>query len=113
MKPGQKFTPAQCDDLLAKSLPRYLGDIEPCIRVALPVKTEAALLDAAYNAGGAAVCRSPMLAKMNAGDIKGGWEAFAHWYVRASGRVKGLQNRRNGDSRKGEKQLCLEGLADP
>jgi lysozyme len=113
VKPGQKFTPAQCDALLAKSLPKYLGEIEPCIRVPLPVKTEAALLDAAYNAGSAAVCRSPMLGRMNAGDIRGGCEAFRTWYVRASGHVvPGLINRRNGDSRKGEKQLCLEGLAE-
>lgn len=113
VKPGQRFTPAQCDALLAQSLPKYLDAITPCIHVPLPVKTEAALLDAAYNAGGAAVCRSPMLAKMNAGDIRAGCEAFGAWYVRASGVVvKGLKNRRNGDSRKGEKQLCLEGFAE-
>ena len=27
VKPGQKFTPQQCDDLLAKSLPKYWDDI--------------------------------------------------------------------------------------
>jgi hypothetical protein len=27
--------------------------------------------------------------------------------------VKGLVNRRSGDSRKGEKQLCLEGVPQP
>lgn len=110
---GQKFTPAQCDAILAQSMPKYLAQIEPCIHVALPVKAEAALLDAAYNAGGAAVCRSPMLARMNAGDLRGGCAAFGSWYVRASGvEVRGLKNRRNGDSRKGEKQLCLEGVAE-
>lgn len=108
VKAGQKFSPAQCDALLAQSMPKYLAQIEPCIHVPLPVKTEAALLDAAYNAGGAAVCRSTMLAKMNAGDLRAGCEAFSTWYVRASGVVvKGLQNRRKGD-----RQLCLEGVAE-
>jgi lysozyme len=113
VKVGDRFTPAQCDALLAQSMPKYLAQIEPCIHVTLPVKMEAALLDAAYNAGGAAVCRSPMLSRMNAGDLKGGCEAFGTWYIRAGGTVvRGLQNRRNGDSRKGEKQLCLEGFAE-
>ena len=111
VKAGQKFTPEQCKDLLAKSLPKYLAQINPCIKVAIPDKTRAALLDAAYNAGSAAVCKSPMVARMNAGDLRGGCEAFDGWYVRASGRVvKGLIARRSGDTRKGEKELCLEGL---
>lgn len=112
VKEGQRFTPAQCHKLLAKSLPKYLAQLEPCIKVDLPVATKGALLDAAYNAGPGAVCKSPMLAKMNAGDIRGGCEAFDGWYIRSDGKVrKGLINRRSGDkTRKGEKQLCLEGL---
>ena len=103
---GEKFTPRECKKLLAQSLPKYLAQIGPCIHVTLPDKTKAALLDAAYNAGSAAVCRSLMVKKMNAGDIRGGCMAFAGWYVRANGRVvKGLINRR-----KSERALCLEGL---
>lgn len=108
VKEGTRFTPAQCSDLLGKSLPKYLNAIKPCIKVELPVKTEAALLDAAYNAGGAAVCKSPMVAKMNAGGLEAGCDAFQNWYIRASGRVvKGLINRRAG-----ERKLCLEGLSE-
>ena len=114
VRAGEKFTPEQCKELLAKSLPKYLAQINPCIKVAIPDKTRAALLDAAYNAGSSAVCNSPMVAKMNAGDLKGGCMAFDGWFVRASGRVvKGLIARRSGDTRKGEKELCLEGLEDP
>lgn len=113
VKVGQRFTKQECRELLAKSLPAYLAGIQPCIRVALPDKVMAALLDAAYNAGARAVCRSPMLARMNEGDLEGGCKAFDGWYVHASGRVvQGLINRRSGDSRKGEKQLCLEGVAE-
>lgn len=113
VKAGTKFTPDQCKALLAQSLPKYWDQIEPCIKVELPVKSAAALLDAAYNAGPGAVCHSPMLAKMNAGDLKGGCNAFAGWFVRGNGQVlTGLVARRGGDSRKGEKQLCLEGVAE-
>ena len=109
VKAGTTFTTQQCNELLAKSLPAYLAKIDPCITAPIPDKSKAALLDASYNAGPAAICRSPMVAKMNAGDVRGGCEAFSGWYVRASGRVvPGLINRRNG-----EKKLCLEGLTDP
>jgi lysozyme len=108
VKAGQTFTPDQCKKLFAAALPKYLAGIQPCIHVALPVKSMGSLLDAAYNAGPAAVCRSPMVARMNANDIFGGCDAFEGWYIRASGRVvKGLINRRNG-----EKKLCLEGATE-
>lgn len=111
VKEGQKFTPAQCNKLLAPALEKYLAAIDKCIKVDLPVNTKGALLDAAFNAGSAAVCKSPMIAKMNVGDLVGGCEAFDGWYVRSDGKVrKGLVARRSGDTRKGEKQLCLEGL---
>jgi lysozyme len=114
VRAGDHFTPAQCDALLAASLPKYLNAIKPCVKVAIPDESMAALLDAAYNAGSAAVCRSPMVAKINAGDLKAGCEAFDGWYVRSDGKVrKGLIARRSGDKRKGEKQLCLEGLNKP
>jgi lysozyme len=113
VKVGQRFTKKQCDEKLAESLPKYLEKIEACVHVSLPDKTMASLLDASYNAGPAAVCRSPMVAKMNAGNIKAGCEAFSGWYVRSDGIVrKGLVARRQGDSRKGEKQLCLEGRSE-
>jgi lysozyme len=116
VKEGQRFTPAQCKDLLAKSLPKYLTPLQKCVTVELPVKTMAALLDASYNAGPAAVCRSPMVKRMNAGDIKGGCKAFEGWYIRSDGQVRrGLVARRSGlqgDKRVNEKQLCLEGVKE-
>lgn len=115
VKAGTKFTKEQCDELLAKSLPKYLDQIGPYVTRPVPVKVMASLLDASYNAGASAVRKSPMVAKINAGDIKGGCEAFKGWYVRSDGQVrKGLVARRSGiDSRKSEMQLCLEGLSEP
>lgn len=116
VKVGTRFTDAQCDDMLAASLPKYLTPLQKCVKVDLPDKSMAALLDAAYNAGPAAVCKSSMVAKMNAGDIRGGCNAFQGWYVRSDGQVrKGLVARRSGigDGRKSERDLCLEGLSAP
>lgn len=115
VKVGTRFTKQECDVKLAESLPKYLDKVGPCVDVAVPVKTMAALVDASYNAGPAAVCKSPMVAKINAGNIRAGCNAFEGWYVRSAGQVrKGLIARRSGmDARKSEKQLCLEGLSEP
>lgn len=116
VKPGQRFTDAQCDEYLAKSLPKYLASLDKCITVPLPSKSVAALLDASYNAGAGAVCKSPMLREMNAGNLRDGCNAFKGWYVRSAGQVrKGLIARRSGigDGRKSERDLCLEGLSEP
>jgi lysozyme len=117
VKEGQRFTPAQCKKLLADALPKYWSKIEPCIHVALPDKTASSLLDASFNAGPVAVCRSPMLAEMNAGNLNAGCKAFDGWYITTKNGglrkvVPGLINRRSGDFRKGEKQLCLEGVRE-
>jgi lysozyme len=116
VKAGTRFTKQECDEKLAESLPKYLAKVGPCVHVPVPVKAMSALLDASYNAGPAAVCKSSMVAKINAGDIRGGCNAFAGWYVRSDGQVrKGLVARRSGigDGRKSERDLCLEGLSDP
>lgn len=115
VKVGTRFNKQQCDEKLAASLPKYLNRTAPCVKVPVPVKTMAALVDAAYNAGPAAVCRSPMVRHINAGNIRAGCEAFAGWYIRSAGQVRrGLIARRSGiDSRKSERQLCLEGLSEP
>jgi lysozyme len=103
---GETHNEAFWSDRLKMRLPQYFAKIAPCIHVELPDSAEAALISAAYNAGPAAVCRSPMLARMNAGNIRGGCEAFRGWYIMASGRViQGLINRRNQ-----ERALCLSGL---
>lgn len=109
LKAGQKFTKDECAKLLVKSLPKYWNGISRCVRVDLPDSAKAALISAAYNAGPAAVCSSPMVAKMNAGDVAGGCAAFRTWYIRAQGRVvRGLINRRNGEA-----ALCMNDLKNP
>lgn len=105
LQKGQRFTKAECDDLLEVKLKRYDAEIGHCIAVQLPDLTRAALISFAYNIGWAGACRSQVVAKMNAGDLRGGCAALMQW-TRAQGRVvQGLVNRRAK-----ERSLCLAGL---
>jgi lysozyme len=105
---GQKFTPQQCSDLLAKSLPKYFDAIAACIKVPISDKEFAAYGSFAYNIGSAGACRSSAFARLNRGDHRGACDALMQW-VKAQGRVvKGLVNRRTA-----ERKLCLEGIGDP
>lgn len=114
IKVGQRFTKVECDAKLRESLPKYVNGVAKCATRVFPVRVWAALVDGAYNAGVAAVCRSPMLAHMNAGDYAAGCDAFKSWYIRSNGVVrKGLIARRGGlkgDPRISERELCLEGI---
>ena len=119
--PGQKFTKVECDAQIKLSLPKYLDGTVACYNGKLdarqiPVKVWSALTDGSYNAGFGAVCKSPMMKRLNAGDIKGACNAFVGWYISGAGHVvPGLIARRSGrpgDARKSERDLCLEGIKE-
>jgi lysozyme len=108
-RPKASYTPQECDGLLAAKLPRYYSEIAACwgpaIDAKLTDKQKIAFTSAAYNFGSAAFCRSSMLSRLRAGDMRGACDALM-LYVRAGGRVvQGLVNRRRA-----ERKLCLEGL---
>src|SRR2546430_1624658 len=91
VKEGQRFTPAQCNVLFAKALPKYLVPVKRGARREVRVRRVAGFGGAVSTAGPAAVCRSQMVAKMNAGDFTGGCKAFQGWFIRSDGQVrKGL-----------------------
>lgn len=102
VKMGDKFTPAQCKELLQKDLPRYDKQVLKCIKVPMSNGTHAALISFTYNVGGGALCKSSVARKINAGDLRGGCDALL-LYNKAGGRVlKGLERRRAE-----ERKLCL------
>lgn len=105
---GTKFTPQQCSDMLAKSLPKYANAIAPCIKVPVSDKEFAAYISFSYNVGSAGACRSSAFALLNRGDHSAACDALMNW-TKAQGRVvKGLVNRRTA-----ERKLCLEGVNEP
>ncbi len=105
VKLGQRFTKIECDEMLAKKLPRYANEIAKCIKVDISDKTRAAFVSFAYNVGSSGFCKSTAARKLNAGDTRGACDALMAWN-RAGGRVvRGLTNRRAK-----ERAMCLEGI---
>ena len=106
VKPGDVATPAECDAMLAKNLVVYEAGLDRCLTATVPGKTKVAFLSWTYNVGVGAACKSTLVKKANAGDIRGACDALMNWN-RAGGKVvRGLTDRRAA-----ERKLCLEGLA--
>lgn len=108
VKVGDTYTKEQCADMLANKLPRYLDEIDRCIKVPISDRTRASYLSFAYNVGSAGFCRSSALKLLNAGNERGSCDALMQW-TRAGGKfVQGLQNRRVA-----ERAQCLKGISEP
>lgn len=101
------YTPEECKMLLRA---RQQHDYAPPIAKCLPGIVNnryifGASIDAAYNGGAAAFCRSPMAAHFRSGDLIGGCNRFPYWHTLPGSNVhKGLLRRREA-----ERSLCLEG----
>lgn len=106
LKIGDTITEIEARRLLADDLARkYLPPIRVCIRGfdKMPLSRQVAFLDGAYNLGSRTICKSSMVRKLNAGDLRGACDAFM-LYDRANGKViRGLQKRRAD-----ERALCLK-----
>ena len=66
----------------------------------------AAASSLAYNIGVSAYCRSTVDRRFDAGDFKGGCDAFLMWNKAGGREIKGLTNRRRA-----ERDICLQGAA--
>ena len=106
VKPGQVATPAECDAMLAKNLVIYEAGLDGCLTYPVPGKSKVAFLSWTYNVGVGAACKSTLVRKANAGDLRGACNELLRW-DKAGGRVvNGLTKRRQA-----ERALCLEGIA--
>lgn len=115
VKCGETHDEKYWSDRLGVRLKEYDARIGECIHVDAPDSVRAAMITTSYNAGTGAVCKSPMVARINTGDFKGACAAlltkdkagnYNGWYIRAQGRiVKGLINRRRDDQK-----MCLSGV---
>lgn len=106
IRPGMKFTEAQCAEAFQKILPKYYAPLAECMPSypTMPPHRQTALLSAAYNLGPGRVCGS-IARELNAGHIKAGCELLGQ-YIKANGKVlPGLQNRRF-DPKWGEISWC-------
>lgn len=106
--PGMSFTEAECREMLRTRLVEdYYEPLKRCAPslVTAPVEVQAALSSWAYNVGVGAACKSTLVRKLEAGDLRGACNELPRWN-RAGGKVwQGLVNRRAD-----ERGLCLSGL---
>lgn len=103
------YSPQECADLLhSRQLQNYAPAVQRCVPAFADDRYRnayAASVDAAYNAGIRAFCRSRMARAFNAGQWQQGCEGFRGWYVTGGGKqLPGLVRRRNEEAK-----LCLKG----
>jgi lysozyme len=100
----RNYTVKQCGEILLDHLDeRYAPAVLNCTPdVADHPKVLEAALDAAYNAGPAAYCRSPMAVQFRSDNWTAGCDAFRGWHISAGGTVlPGLVRRREDEA-----ELC-------
>ena len=115
--PGKRYTDAECDALTKKDILAHEGRMLSCAPEMadpklVPDDTYVAINDWAYNVGSGAACKSSLIRKVKAGDVRGACMELSKW-VYVKGRViKGLMVRRvKGDAvNLSERALCLRGL---
>lgn len=101
---GRVYTDAQCDAMDEASAVEHAEGVRRCTPSLGGNQLVAATL-LTYNIGVGGYCGSTAARRFNAGDMKGGCDAFLMWN-RAGGKVvQGLVNRRAY-----ERRLCLTGL---
>jgi len=102
---GDVATAPECQDMLARQIKAYEAGLDQCLTAAVPGEVKVALVSWTYNVGIGAACRSTLVRKANAGDLRGACDQLLVWN-KAGGRVvRGLTIRREA-----ERKLCLEGL---
>ncbi|MFB9952020.1 lysozyme [Rhizobium puerariae] len=115
VKKDDRYTDAECKEMLYETLEKdYHRPLQKCVKGfdKLPLSLQASLLDAAYNVGTGAICRSTAARRAEAKNYAGACQAVT-WFNKAGGKtIRGLVLRREyGDAnRMGELELCLEGV---
>lgn len=104
IKPGAKFTAAQCDQSLAVELQLANSYIDRCITTQISPRERSAYVSAGYNLGPSVVCGSTLQRKLNSGDRTGACRELPRWNKAGGKVVQGLINRR-----KSEELVCLTG----
>jgi len=104
VKQGDTTTPQRALMVLGKSVDGYAKGVQSCVTAPLYQYEFDALVDAAYNAGAGAVCKSPMVHYTNLQQYELACESYKNWYIHdhQGNLSKGLVNRRQY-----EYQTCI------
>jgi lysozyme len=105
VKMGMTATKEECDASLIREVVEHEEGLLRCMRGDLPINAHFAFVSWTYNVGVGNACKSTLVKKANAGDVKGACNELLRWN-RAGGVVfRGLTRRREA-----ERELCLRGL---
>lgn len=107
VKMGDKYTVAECKEMLKKSLDEHSLRMEACLKSPQTVPDEVYIAAASltYNIGSGAFCKSSMARYINSKEYKKACDSLK-LYNKAGGRVvQGLVNRRAD-----EYKICIKGV---
>ncbi len=108
VRPGMVETEAGCVKRLERQLVNHAKPVLACVPALQDPRRQnqlVASVSLAYNIGTTGFCRSTAARRFNAGDWRGGCEAFLMWNKAGGRAVRGLTLRRQR-----ERALCLTGL---
>ena len=101
--PMRRYSNAECEAMLATGLDGFAKQVKQ-LTPGIEGNQLIAATSLAYNIGTGAYARSTVRRRFNAGDIRGGCDAFLAWRFAGGREVKGLKRRREA-----ERKICLEG----
>ncbi len=108
VRPGMVETEAGCVKRLERQLVAHAAPVLQCVpALARPERQNqlVASVSLAYNIGTGGFCRSTAARRFNAGDWRGGCDAFLRWNKAGGREVRGLTLRRQR-----ERDLCVKGI---
>lgn len=102
VKMGDQYTKAQCETMLIERLEEFRAGVDKCLKVPMPDERKAAMVSFSYNVGVSAFCKSTLVRKLNAGDVRGACDELPKWNKARGIVLPGLTKRRLV-----ERELCL------
>lgn len=102
---GVVRTPEFCKSELAKDIITHAEGMQKCVTVSVPIVSLVGLISFGYNVGVGAFCKSTLVKKLNAGDLRGACDQLPRWNKAAGVVWRGLVTRRAQ-----ERAACLSGL---
>ena len=94
VKKGDTCTEAQAKAYMQNDLKKFEYAVNDAVNIPLNQNQYDALVSLTYNIGAAALSKSTLVKKLNAGDIRGAADQFDVWINAGGKRMQGLVNRR-------------------
>lgn len=90
---GKRFTAAECQAMLDEDLLKHAAALD-CVKAPTTEGQKAAFLSFAFNVGNGNFCKSTLVRKANAGDMRGACAELSRWTYAGGQELPGLVRRR-------------------